>query len=74
LETLTTEYTECYDNYGRFVLDHDAEEKFLNIILSNIPDHYYGVDIGSCDGRFGNEIMSKKNGKIISVDPYPTNQ
>lgn len=42
------------------------------MILKNLPDNYYAVDIGSCDGRFGNDIMSKKQGKIISVDPFPT--
>jgi len=42
--------------------------------LENIPENYYGVDIGSCDGRFGDEIMERKKGKIISVDPFPTNK
>lgn len=36
LKSMTTEYTECYDHFGRFVLDHDAEDKFLNIVISNL--------------------------------------
>jgi len=69
---LSQKYTNAYVTNGKCIVsDRDVEDQFLNKIVECLPGDYLGVDIGACDGEFGEKIMRKKAGKILSIDPYP---
>ena len=70
---LDTDYTKNYHKYANEIFKCST---LHNILLEEIAQllkiNYKGVDIGSCNGVFANDIMNiNKNGIFLSVDPYP---
>jgi len=63
-----------YVTFGSKLLECQQIDHFMHTIGKNVlhnSDGYVGVDIGSCDGKFGQDFMQHyPSSKVISVDPY----
>ena len=57
---LPNSYTQSYINYGTLITDDiRINNIFAETIINHLSDDYVGLDIGSADGVFGDQIMAK---------------